>query len=187
MQRGPTTLSKLNTRIVNALREANILPRDEPPAKLRSGCSKITIAKMREPGGYKHPINVYDLPKSAEECELCEVLVDKISTSLKDEEQSSHSKPGSKQKSDAHSTKDLTRDERYALALEQHGFKPKKRSTSFVVLVQWPFPGMEHVFAIERFTGAVGAPGEGLVSVCRIYTDSGELSRILYRCLARAD
>ncbi|KAF4573338.1 hypothetical protein EYR36_007849 [Pleurotus pulmonarius] len=188
MQRRPTTLSKLNTRIVDELREAHILPRDEPPAKLCSGCSEITIAKMREVGGYKHPTNVYELPTSAGECDLCEVLVDRIANSLKDEKQSGHSKPGSKQKSDARSPKDLPRDERYALALEQHGFKQKKKSTSFVVLVQWPLPGMEHVFAIEKFTpGSLGAPGEGLISVCRIYTDSGGLPHILCQCVVRAD
>ncbi|KAJ8702059.1 hypothetical protein PTI98_000808 [Pleurotus ostreatus] len=177
MQRGSTSLSKLNNRIVNKLREANILPRDEPPPKLCPGCSGITVAKMREAGGYKYPINVYDLPKSAEECDFCDMLVDVIARSLKEEEPSDRPNPRSRQKSDARSTKDLPRDERYALALEQHGFKQKKKGTSFVALVQWPFPGMQHVVAIEKFTGVAGAPGEGLISVCGIYTDSAIRSR----------
>ncbi|KAF9502221.1 hypothetical protein BDN71DRAFT_1500365 [Pleurotus eryngii] len=134
MQRGPTP-SKLNTGIVNKLREANILPQDEPPPKLCSGCSGITVAKMRVAGGYKHPINVYDLPKSAEDCNFCK----------------------------------HDRDGRYALALEQYGFKQKKKGTSFVALVQWPLPEMEHVVVIEKFMGVAGAPGEGLVSICGIY------------------
>ncbi|OJD33311.1 heterokaryon incompatibility protein [Diplodia corticola] len=68
----------LNAEIIQKLKSAGLFTQHEVLSKLCHYCANITHEAISTPESYKHTPNVWKLLQSAEECELCALVVEQI-------------------------------------------------------------------------------------------------------------
>ncbi|KAL0258968.1 hypothetical protein SLS55_006473 [Diplodia seriata] len=72
---------EFNAKVIEELKSANLLTHDEKPSKLCRYCANITYEAMCSPERCQHTPNVWTLLQSAEECELCALVVEEVTAS----------------------------------------------------------------------------------------------------------